>query len=136
MPHLSKDPLQWNDLSHNIVSPLEQAKLTIKTGDSWNYSPWGGQCFAHFVAGVLKVYRADRGPNTVQCAWQCQSAEDTRELLAGLTVQVIWDGVDKKNCKLTKDLCGFTVQHGTTWYDFTKDVSIVSNERLTYLLSS
>ena len=104
----------------------------MKEGDVFRYGPWGGNCKATFVGGILRFYRISRGVKTVIMSWKCRSPQDTQTLLSGGTVNVIWDGKGSKPMKV-KDGNTFAVTHGTTVYYFIREgVSMNTSDDLPY----
>ena len=91
----------------------------MKDGDCFRYDAWEGKCTATIINGILKVYRTDKGKETKQYSFQCQSAQDTRELLAGFHIQVVWNGDEIRKMKLHEKY-GFSVLNGESWSHFTR----------------
>lgn len=116
-----------------FISRLIQPTISLKEGDCFDYAPWGGACKVVFVNGVLRLYRSDRSPDTKICSWMCRNPKDTRTLMCGGKVMIIWDGKDQKPCQvLNNDTIAVT--HGNTVYKFTRiQVSLCAPYQVFYI---
>jgi hypothetical protein len=87
-------------------------QMVAKTGDAFNYSPWGGKCLVKYtLEGCLWVYRESNTNNSGTRVWKCMSASDTQKLLAGYTVQVLWGNTVMYRMRVTNENT-FVVHHG------------------------
>lgn len=99
----------------NLLPEQQLTQYTVATGDTFNYSPWGGLCTAIWSGEQLWMARnVDSTSGT--CVWKADR-NATRLLLEGAEFQLLWDNRTSLRAQMV-DVNTIRVWHASTPYDF------------------
>jgi len=95
-----------------------QKVVSIKTGDRFNYGPWGGECVVEWHDNDLWLRRTDANFTGTRC-WKTQNGDGVKLIQLNQHVNLLWDNTGLHEAYIS-DANTINVLHGTTWYTFTR----------------
>lgn len=119
------------EASSSEPEPEPEPIISIKEGDEFFYSPWGGRCIASYGNGVLLMNRAGSNSTGIK-TWECKDADETKKLLCGSTVGVEWDNKGNYLSMTATDNDTLKVMHGSEAYYFKRMMPLESGSAFNY----
>jgi len=95
-----------------------QRVVSIKTGDRFNYVPWGGECVVEWHGNDIWLRRTDTNFNGIRC-WKTQNGDGIKLITLNTHVNLLWDNVGPHDAYMP-NANTINVLHDTIWYNFTR----------------